>query len=508
MVGFWTRGAAVTAVEAVAVESREITEFLPSVRARWQAQHRRRLIITDAVVVVAVVGAAQFLMFGVGVRLLEGTTLRYTAVSAVIVALWLTALTSFGTRSRRLIGSGAPEYRRVANATLVLFGALAIASSIFRAELARSYFMIALPFGVAGLVVGRWFWRRYALRKHSTGRFLSSVLVVGSHYAARATAIAFHREPSSGFRVVGVCTPAGPVDGPPKIEVDAETGASVPVVGTDRTVLDALDRTGADTVAITPTDDLGPGDIRKLAWDLDSIGVDLIVTPGVVDITGQRIQTRPVAGMPMLHIARPQHHRARSLAKTIFDYLFASMVLIMISPILVAAAVAVRMSGKGPIFYKSERIGMNGVPFPMIKFRSMVQDADAQVDELLEGNEGAGVLFKMRDDPRVTNVGKFLRRYSLDELPQFFNVIRGEMSVVGPRPALRREVDQYNGAVRRRMMVKPGLTGLWQVSGRSDLSWNETIRLDLSYIENWSMMQDLNIIKKTVSAVVGKDGAY
>jgi exopolysaccharide biosynthesis polyprenyl glycosylphosphotransferase len=217
---------------------------------------------------------------------------------------------------------------------------------------------------------------------------------------------------------------------------------------------------------------------------------------------------RPVSDFPLIHVEKPQYNGAKKFGKTAFDLVFAASVLLLISPVLLTLAVIIKFTSKGSIFYKSERMGMDGKPFQMIKFRSMVQDADKRVQDLAALNEGAGVLFKMRDDPRVTSVGKVMRKYSLDELPQFVNVLTREMSVVGPRPPLRREVETYDGEVRRRLLVKPGITGLWQVSGRSDLSWEESVRLDLSYVENWSMTGDLLIIAKTAVAVAKSEGAY
>ena len=169
---------------------------------------------------------------------------------------------------------------------------------------------------------------------------------------------------------------------------------------------------------------------------------------------------------------------------------------------------AIKLTSRGPVFYAAERIGIDGRPFSMLKFRSMVVDADKHLDELLAANESDGVLFKIRNDPRVTPVGRILRRFSIDELPQFINVLKREMSVVGPRPPLRREVEAYDCDVLRRLLVKPGITGLWQVSGRADLSWNQAVRLDLSYVDNWSMTSDLLIIAKTVGAVLRRSGAY
>ncbi|MFZ2174974.1 MAG: exopolysaccharide biosynthesis polyprenyl glycosylphosphotransferase, partial [Rhodococcus sp. (in: high G+C Gram-positive bacteria)] len=207
-------------------------------------------------------------------------------------------------------------------------------------------------------------------------------------------------------------------------------------------------------------------------------------------------------------VEKPRYHGANRFGKTSFDFVFAFGALLLLAPLMFATALAIKVTSNGPVFYRSERMGLDGKPFQMFKFRSMVDDADQQVESLMRQNEGAGVLFKLRVDPRATPVGKIMRKFSIDELPQFLNVLRGEMSVVGPRPPLRREVEEYDGNVYRRLLVKPGVTGLWQVSGRSDLSWEDSVRLDLSYVENWSMVGDMLIIAKTLRAVVASDGAY
>jgi exopolysaccharide biosynthesis polyprenyl glycosylphosphotransferase len=210
--------------------------------------------------------------------------------------------------------------------------------------------------------------------------------------------------------------------------------------------------------------------------------------------------------MPFLHLEKPQYEGATRWGKVVFDRTFAGAAVLALTPILIAAAIAVKVSSAGPVLYRSERIGVGGVPFEMLKFRSMVVDAE-EIKQQLTSDTG-GVLFKMKDDPRVTRVGRVLRRFSIDELPQLLNVLRGDMSIVGPRPPLRSEVEAYDEGVGRRLLVKQGITGLWQVSGRSDLSWDDTVRLDLDYVENWSLMRDVQIIWRTLRAVVRSDGAY
>ncbi|MBY4127357.1 sugar transferase [Rhodococcus fascians] len=484
-----------------AVASRTLTS-----RHVWEEQYIKRLRVTDVIAVVASVALAQIVRFGDVATTALLSTKTHTGVSVVLAVLWVAFLAIFRTRSPRVIGSGAEEYRRIVSATFRLFGVIAIASLLFRIEFARLYLAIALPVGLLALLLSRWLWRKVVTRLRSRGGYQTSVLIVGSRTAAVSMAKSFERSPSSGYAVVGICMPGyeTPRDGLVHVE-----GADIPVLGDEHDVLAAIEECGADTVAVTATEHLGHRGMRKMIWDLEKKHVDLVVAPGVVDVAGPRLVMRPVAGFPLIHVEKPQYNGATRFSKTAFDLTFAAAVLVLISPILLAIAIAVKVTSRGPVFYKAERMGIDGTPFSMIKFRSMSVDADQQVAHLLDRNQGAGgVLFKLRDDPRVTPVGKILRRFSLDELPQFINVLKREMSVVGPRPPLRREVETYDGEVRRRLLVKPGITGLWQVSGRSDLSWEETVRLDLSYVENWSMVGDLLIIAKTMKAVAGSDGAY
>jgi exopolysaccharide biosynthesis polyprenyl glycosylphosphotransferase len=249
--------------------------------------------------------------------------------------------------------------------------------------------------------------------------------------------------------------------------------------------------------------------MRDLSWELEKLDVDLMVSPGVVDVAGPRLQIRPVAGLPLIYLEKPQYHGAKRFEKRLFDVMFSSTALLCTLPLLIIIAVAIKLTSKGTVFYRQERTGLNGRPFEMIKFRTMVADADSMVDGLAHLNEcEGGVLFKIRNDPRVTPVGRTLRKYSLDELPQFINVLRREMSVVGPRPPLPSEVKTYSDYAKRRLLVRPGITGLWQVSGRSDLSWEDSVRLDLFYVENWSMVSDLLIALKTAKVLFTHSGAY
>ncbi|MGY4783664.1 sugar transferase [Rhodococcus opacus] len=493
------------------VKGGAVAEALPRMtgsREDWQAKYGRYLAATDALVVIAAVCLAQWIRFGDSGILHTSElfdNLSYTFISALMIFAWLIALVIFRTRSVRVVGSGPDEYRRIFESTVRLFGFIAIVALLCRLDLARLYLAIAFPVGLTGLIASRWIWRQIVARKRARGEYQTSVLVVGSERSVRNLVASFARGTADGYRVVGVCIPGYTGKLPAAVDV---AGQSLPVLGDECNVVSALEVCDADTVAVTATEHLGDDGLRALAWSLEPHHVDLVVAPGMMDVSGPRLSMRPVAGLPLIHIEKPQYRGAQSFSKTSFDLLFATVALVVVSPVMLAIALAIKLSSPGPIFYRSERMGLDGTPFSMLKFRSMVVDADKQVSRLMASNDGAGLLFKLHDDPRVTQVGRFLRKYSLDELPQFLNVLRREMSLVGPRPPLRREVESYDGTVRRRLLVKPGITGLWQVSGRSNLSWEDSVRLDLSYVENWSMVGDGLIIAKTIKAVAGGRGAY
>jgi exopolysaccharide biosynthesis polyprenyl glycosylphosphotransferase len=248
--------------------------------------------------------------------------------------------------------------------------------------------------------------------------------------------------------------------------------------------------------------------LRRLSWAIERTGAQLLVEPGLVEVAGPNISLRPAAGLSLLHLESPSSRPGRLIGKAVLDHLLGSVMLLIATPVILVAAVAVKLTSPGPAFFTQTRMGLDGRTFTMFKLRSMVEDAEQRRLSLLAQSSRDGLMFKMRRDPRVTSVGSLLRRYSLDELPQLFNVVRGDMSLVGPRPPLTSEYEHYHDAVFRRLRVKPGLTGLWQVSGRADLSWEESVRLDLRYVDNWSLALDLLILWKTARAVLARSGAY
>ena len=474
-------------------------------RSKWEHRYATHLWITDTVVVCGAVILAQYVRFGSTPTSPGYMGLYATAYSALLAIVWVLALAGFRTRCRRYIGAGIEEYRRVAAASVWTFWLIAVAELIAKLEISRGYLAVAFPAGVLGLALSRWMWRKHVTKKRVEGRYQTAVLAIGESDAAAHLANELTASLENGYQVVGVCIPGY---GAPQGEHLMVNDRQIPIVGGETYALRAIRACGADTVAIAGTGQLGVQGVRRLIWDLEPMGVDLVVSPGVMDVALSRLVMRPIAGLPLLHIEKPQYRGAKRFQKRAFDYCFALAALTATLPILLVTAIAIKISSRGPVFYSSERIGIDGRPFSMLKFRTMVEDADKQLPSLLGKNESDGLLFKIRDDPRVTSIGRVLRRFSIDELPQFFNVLRHEMSVVGPRPPLRREVEAYDDDVLRRLLVKPGITGLWQVSGRSDLSWERAVRLDLSYVDNWSMVGDIFIIAKTLRAVFQRKGAY
>ena len=479
----------------------------------WATWYASRVNWTDTLVVVAAVLSGQLIRFGADPLRPVGTIdCPAIVVSAVLVLGWCAALRICQATDARVLGSGATEYARVLRACFGLFGAWAMVDLVFNLSVARGFLAISLPLGTSALLLTRWLWRRWIVHGRTRGRYLRPMIVVGSIASAAPLIARLTKDPTLGYRVVGLCVPAQAArphrGASAEIGIGHGIGTEVPLMVGVAGVADAIDRWGANTVALTSTETLGHAGMRELSWDLEGANVDMLVAPGLMDIAGPRITVRPEAGLPLLHVDKPRYQGATKLLKSAFDKVVAIALLLILAPVLIACALAVKIDTRGPIFYRAERMGVNNNPFMMWKFRSMVVNADSLRAGLADRSDGNAVLFKMRDDPRVTRVGKVMRRYSLDELPQLFNVMNGSMSLVGPRPPLRTEVESYDATVVRRMLVRPGMTGLWQVSGRSDLSWEESVRLDLSYVENWSLAADLVILWRTARAVVMSDGAY
>jgi exopolysaccharide biosynthesis polyprenyl glycosylphosphotransferase len=477
-------------------------------RQDWAANYGRLLAITDFVVITWAVVGTQIAWFGtlnssLNIGDYQGDfALSYSLISATLVVGWFLILSVFGTRDSRVVGSGTNEYKRLIDATIRLFGLIAIIAFLFQLSLARGYIVVAFPVGLLALLASRWMWRQWITAQRAHGKYSSRVLLVGSRVSVTAIARDLRRSPHAGYLVVGACVPGDAIGG--------HLFGDIPVTSNLDQLQAVMSAVDADTVVVTSSDELSPEKIRELSWSMEPGRQHLVLAPSLTDIGGPRIHMRPVAGLPLIHVETPRYEGLKRFSKRAFDLAAALILIILFSPLLAAAAVAVRLSTPGPVLFRQERVGLNGEHFFMLKFRSMVVDAEQRLTDLRDVDRAVGnsVMFKMKNDPRITPIGSFLRRFSLDELPQLFNVLGGSMSLVGPRPPLEREVAVYEHHVHRRFLVKPGITGLWQVSGRSNLSWEDTVRLDLYYVENWSITGDLLILWRTSRAVLARDGAY
>ena len=426
-------------------------------------------------------------------------------------AAWWTWLELRGARDVRLIGYGVEESRQVVSATLVLFGALAILSWVLAVPMARSYVVLALPLGTMLLLAGRGVERRGLTRRRLAGQAMSRTLVVGRVPGVVEMLKSLQEHPAAGFDPVAVYAPSSSRALPrhlarvPVPQNMLAAGQAPSVEG----IVAACREHRIETLVLAASAPLSAEEIRHLSWHLADAHIRLVLDTGLTDVAGPRIHTQQMAGLPLIHVSTPRLSRSRRMLKRLVDVLGATAALLVLSPVMAVLAGIVKAHDGGPALFGQERIGRDGTRFRMWKFRSMYPDAEERKAELMARNEGAGgVLFKLKDDPRVTAPGRWMRRLSLDELPQFVNVLKGEMSLVGPRPPLPSEVAQYEEHVHRRLRVKPGITGLWQVSGRSDLDWDQAVRLDLYYVENWSPVQDFVILLRTVKAVLAKEGAH
>jgi exopolysaccharide biosynthesis polyprenyl glycosylphosphotransferase len=420
--------------------------------------------------------------------------------AAALVLAWPLLLLGTGAHDERVFGTGSDEYRRVGRAGFLLLALASVVSFAGQLELSRALVLLAVPALTVLTLAGRYAARCTLRRLRSRGACTKRVVVVGRGGAVVELATAVTRENYAGLQVVGACVT-------PDSRASVAAALGVPVRGLDDVAATA-ERLGADTVAVTSASETAAEYLRRLSWQLEGTGIELLVAPGLIEVAGPRLHIRPFEGLPLLSVEQPRFEGWGRLVKGAVDRTAAALALVLLAPLLLALAVAVRLDTPGPVLYRQERVGVNGRHFTMLKFRSMVADADRQVETLQAHNISDGPLFKMRSDPRVTRVGGWLRRSSLDELPQLLNVLAGSMSLVGPRPPLPREVARYDSSVSRRLLVRPGLTGLWQISGRSDLSWEESVRLDLRYVENWSLALDALILVKTLRAVLSRSGAY
>jgi exopolysaccharide biosynthesis polyprenyl glycosylphosphotransferase len=464
-------------------------------RGAWASAYLRRAAAADGACALVAGIAGLVIRFNHFSR----TPVEYVLLTVALPPLWWISVALSRGYSARFIGLGSDEFRRVLNAGVSLAAGVAIFSYLTKSDIARGYVMTALPCATVFDLGARYAMRKGLHRRRRDGMHMHRTVVVGHSAAISELVTELHREGYHGLTVVGACV----TERPATAQI-----AGVPVCGGLDQVAASVVALDADTVAVVASRELTGVRLRELAWELEKTSTDLYVAPALLDVAGPRTTIRPVAGLPLLHVDHAELAGVRRLIKNVFDRVAAALALLLFAPLMAGIALAIRLDGGGPALFRQTRVGKGGRRFTLCKFRTMVTDADQRKASLARENHASGLLFKVRDDPRITRSGRWLRRWSLDELPQLFNVIAGEMSLVGPRPPLPDEAARYGYYVQRRLVVKPGMTGLWQVKGRSDLPWDEAVRLDLRYVESWSLALDLQILWKTCSAVIRGTGAY
>jgi exopolysaccharide biosynthesis polyprenyl glycosylphosphotransferase len=467
-------------------------------RHRWRAAYVRSIVAGDALCALVaglLAYLARFATPGAGAGSVDALV-----VTLCLPAGWVAAMYVARSYEFRYLALGAEEFRRVLTACVWVVATFGTVSWATQWDLARGFVVIALPLAGFLTLVQRYMRRQVLHRQRSKGRYRSRTLVVGHRSGVAALHKQVSRAGYQGLDVIGCCLPA--------TSLRSGVDATVPVLGSLDDVVEVVRRYDVDVVAVLSGAELEGPRLRRLGWDLEKTTADLLLAPAITEIAGPRVAIRPVAGLPLLHVERPELTGGRRMAKAAFDVVVAACALVVFSPLLLVIAIVVKATSPGPVLYRQRRVGRESQTFLMLKFRSMVADADARLADLTDHSDGNAVLFKMRQDPRVTRVGRVLRRFSLDELPQLVNVLCGHMSLVGPRPPLPSETDRYGFDMQRRFLVKPGMTGLWQISGRSNLSWDDSVRIDIRYVENWSFGLDLFILWKTASAVRRGAGAY
>lgn len=463
---------------------------------RVMSPFRNRLIATDSVMIVVALGVGLLISSRASAWAIDPTLAIY-GTPVLIGLLWLVLLLTRGSYDLRVIGLGTEEVRRAVSATLVLFATVAGLSYLIRADISRAYAFISLPLGILLIGFSRFGWRQWLYRQRAAGTFLSKIIVIGSARTSQRLTDKLNQESYAGYEVVDQVTLPVHQDSDPEVELNSWLEHVDRIIG----------KHSASAIAIDPGDDAPYEVIRQLSWRLEGRNIDLLISPGSLDVAGPRLSVRPAAGLPLLHLDEAVLSLPQRASKRTLDIIGSLFAIILLSPFMMACALAVRLTSRGPVIYKQQRVGRAGETFTMLKFRTMQNNSDQLIQELREQHELTSPMFKLSNDARVTKVGGFLRGWSLDETPQLLNVLGGSMSLVGPRPHPLDDVDRYQAEAFRRLALKPGMTGLWQVEGRSDLAWDQALQLDLHYVEKWSLESDVYLLARTARAVLKRSGA-
>jgi exopolysaccharide biosynthesis polyprenyl glycosylphosphotransferase len=470
-------------------------------RAPLQRQSARRIalrVLADAMAVSSALFLAAIIRFEI-LNEAPAPGLDYGLITLLATPAWLVVFWLYNLYEPRQALSPVSEFKQVFHGVVGGFVLILVADSLFRLELARVWMLLTLPCGLVTVGGERLIVRKTLHFLRRRGGDATRAIVVGANHEARTVARTLQRERWLGYRIVGFLDDNAPRG--ERIEGD------YPVLGTTLELKDIVAEERATLVIVAATA-FDPTRLNRIFWELQDVDVDLQITSGTLGLMASRMIVQSVAGVPLLYVRRTGMDRAQRTLKRTIDIAGSLAGLIVLGPLLAAVAVWIKRDSPGPVIFKQVRAGRDGEPSTRFKFRTMAADAESRRTELEARSEGPGLLFKLKDDPRVTGAGRFLRRHSLDELPQLWNVLKGEMSLVGPRPALPSEVEQYDDWLRNRLAVKPGMTGLWQVSGRSQTTFSDYVRYDLFYIQNWSLALDLWILWRTLNAVFTREGAH
>ncbi|NJC65781.1 sugar transferase [Planosporangium flavigriseum] len=469
-------------------------------RPRIGDRGRFNLVIVD----ILAASMAAIVIYAVrqeGIAIARNSSIIRNVLTVAMPLVWVVALALHRAYDRWSVHSVAKMWRLVVQAALTLIGAMSAVCLALRYTTLLDLILVGIPL-MAALTVLMRLAAAWWLRRRDADTYLRRTLVVGHAAQLDGLLATLSRGRDHNVRVVAACV----ADRAGEHQAVALT---VPVLGDLNGICSTALAAGCDCVIVAPCPELDAPRLRQIGWALHDAGVELLVAPALSDVAKERIAVRPAGELPLLHVRAPVFNGPQRVLKGLLDRVGAFALLLCLWPAMLVIAVLIRATSNGAALFRQRRVGRDGREFTLYKFRTMSVDAETRLGGLLSRNERAdGLLFKMRADPRITRVGRFLRKYSLDELPQLINVLTGDMSLVGPRPPLPHEVARYDDTVWRRMRVKPGLTGLWQVSGRSELSWADSVRLDLSYVDNWSPALDARILLRTVSAVLKGTGAY
>jgi exopolysaccharide biosynthesis polyprenyl glycosylphosphotransferase len=414
---------------------------------------------------------------------------------------WLLMLVIFKTRDVKIVGSDFSEYRRVFNASLTVLGILAFLALFFKVDVSRVYVTEVIAFGLSVLLVSRRLGRTWLRKQRRLGNMRRRMAVYGPKSELDLVLKKYESKPDAEFE------PVLTIEDSKDLVLKYVDGSKTRAVSLEE-LPEVLSQDGIEILKVVGTGPSAAQMHKKLYWALDGWDISFVVSPAITGVSSSKLTTRVISGSPLIEITSTKFTGSQYFIKTVFDFVFSIIALIIASPVMLVTALLIKLSDRGPVFFTQTRIGKDGKEFKIIKFRSMKVGAEKEFEELAakSGYEVNSVQFKLKDDPRVTKIGNFIRKTSIDELPQFFNVLTGSMSVVGPRPHVEKEVKAYEEHVTRRLLVKPGITGPWQISGRSQLSWEESVALDLNYVENWSPLSDLVIVAKTLLLVFRSSG--